>query len=145
MYDRRIRMSTSVQYIGKGRTMVQVSNTVVSLGGITRKGPEVVTKAISPDPRQALSAIRTLRRSLGRLQLPDEVLWEAGWALDDAKSELRMPDPDRGFITARLERFTELLTRAGGDASAGASLNRSIRTIVAWLGPSGAGLLGRLS
>jgi hypothetical protein len=125
--------------------MVQVSNTVVSLGGITRDEPEVVTRAISPDPRQALNAIRTLRGSLARLELPDEVLWEAGWALDEAKSELRMPDPDRGFITARLERFTDLLTRAGANASAGTSLNRSIRTIVAWLGPRGAGLLGRVA
>ncbi|MCI0632338.1 MAG: hypothetical protein L0206_00215 [Actinobacteria bacterium] len=125
--------------------MVQVPNTVVSLGGIIRDEPEVVTKAISPDPRQALNAIRTLRRSLGRIQLPDEVLWEAGWALDEAKGELRMPDPDRGFITARLERFTELLTGAGADAPAGTSLNRSIRTIVAWLGPMGASLLGRVA
>lgn len=138
-------MSASIQYIDKGRTMVQVPNTVVSLGGIIRDEPEVVTKAISPDPRQALNAIRTLRRSLGRIQLPDEVLWEAGWALDEAKGELRMPDPDRGFITARLERFTELLTGAGADAPAGTSLNRSIRTIVAWLGPMGASLLGRVA
>ena len=128
--------------------MIQVSDTVgdTDVVDITEDGHEdVVAKVLSPDPRQALHAFRTLQRSLDRLELQDEVLWEAGWALDEAKSELRMPDPDRGFITARLERFTELVSRAGADASAGSSLNRSIRTIVAWLGPRGAGLLGRVA
>ena len=127
--------------------MVQVSDTVgrTNVVDVTEDGREVVTKVLSPDPRQALHAFRTLQRSLDRLELPDEVLWEAGWALDEAKSELRMPDPDRAFITARLERFAELLTRAGADAPAGGSVNRSVRTIVSWLGPMGTGLLGRLS
>lgn len=128
--------------------MVQLSDTLgeANLVDITEDGHDAVAARVhSPDPRQALHAFRTLQRSLGRLELPDEVLWEAGWALDEAKSELRMPDPDRGFITARLERFARLLARGGADASAGTSLNRSIRTIVAWLGPTGAGLLGRVA
>ena len=134
--------------LDKGNTMVQVSNTVgdADVVDVSEGGREVaVERVLWPDPRQALHAIRTLRRSLDRLELPDEVHWEAGWALDEARSELRMPGPDRAFITARLERFTDLLTGAGVVASAGTSLNRSIRTIVAWIGPRGAELLGRLS
>ena len=127
-------------------TKVQASNTVgdPNIVDISEGGKEVAAARVhSPDPRQALHAFRTLQRSLDRLELPDEVLWEAGWALDEARSELRMPDPDRGFITARLERFTRLI--AGAHAPAGNSLDRSIRTIVAWLGPTGADLLGRYS
>ena len=126
-------------------TMIQASNTASDTDVIDLTEGDGVTRVLSPDPRQALHAFRTLQRSLDRLELPDEVLWEAGWALDEAKSELRMPDPDRRFITARLERFTGLVARAGAGSSAGTSLHRSIRTIVAWLGPTGAGLLGRLS
>jgi hypothetical protein len=128
--------------------MVQISNTIGgnNFGDITQGGRDVVvTKVVTPDPRQALNAVRTLRGTLARLELPGEVRSEAGRALDEIDGELRIPDPDRGVITARLERFTELLTGAGAVASAGASLIRPIRQIAAWVGPIGAALLGRLA
>ncbi|MGA9160095.1 MAG: hypothetical protein WB297_04420 [Actinomycetota bacterium] len=128
--------------------MVQISNTIGgnNYGDITQGGRDVlVTKVVSPDPRQALNAVRTLRGSLAGLELPGEVRSEAGRALDEIEGELRVPDPDRGVITARLERFTELLAGAGALASAGASLIRPIRQIATWLGPVGAALLGHLA
>jgi len=102
------------------------------------------TKVISLEPRQALNAVRTLRRALGGLELSEQVRSDAGRALDEIEDELRIQGPDRGVVTARLERFTELLTDAGAVASAGASLVRPIRQIAAWVGPMGAALLGRL-
>jgi hypothetical protein len=69
---------------------------------------------------------------------------DAGRALDEIEDELRIAGPDRGVVTARRERFTELLTVAGAVEQAGASLVRPIRQIAAWLGPMGAALLGRL-
>jgi hypothetical protein len=103
------------------------------------------TKVVTPDPRQALNAVRTLRRSLAGLDLSEQVRAEAGRALDEIEDELRIPVPDRGVVTARLERFTELLANAGAVASAGASLVRPIRQIAAWVGPIGAALLARLA
>jgi hypothetical protein len=102
------------------------------------------TKVVSPEPRQALNAVRTLRRSLAGLELLEQVRSEAGRALDEIEDELRIPAPDRGVVTARLERFTELLADAGAISSADASLVRPIRQIAAWVGPIGAALLGRL-
>jgi hypothetical protein len=102
------------------------------------------TKVVSPEPRQALNAVRTLRRSLGGLELSERVRSEAGRALDEIEDELRIPGPDRGVVTARLERFTEILTDAGAATSAGALLVRPIRQIAAWVGPTGAALIGRL-
>lgn len=128
--------------------MVQISNTVGgnNFGDITQGGRDVaVTKVVTPDPRQALNAVRTLRGTIAGLGLPAEVRAEAGRALDEIEDELRIPDPDRGVITARLERFTEVLTSAGAFASAGAALIRPIRAIAAWLGPIGAALLGHLA
>ena len=103
------------------------------------------TKVVSPEPRQALNAVRTLRRSLAGLELSEQVRSETGSALDEIEDELRIPGPDRGVVTARLERFTELLTDAGAMSSAGASLVRSIRQIAAWVGPMGAALLAHLA
>jgi hypothetical protein len=102
------------------------------------------TKVVSPEPRQALNAVRTLRRSLAGCELSEQVRSEAGRALDEIEDELRIPAPDRGVGTGRLERFTELLTDAGAVEQAGASLVRPIRQIAAWVGPMGAALLGRL-
>jgi hypothetical protein len=102
------------------------------------------TKVVSPEPRQALNAVRTLRRSLAGLELSEPVRSDAGRALDEIEDELRIPGPDRGVVTARLERFTELLTDAGAIEEAGASLVRPIRQVAAWVGPMGAALLGRL-
>ena len=102
------------------------------------------TKVVSPEPRQALNAVRTLRRSLTGLELLEPVRSDAGRALDEIEDELRIPGPDRGVVTARLERFTELLTDAGAIEEAGASLVRPIRQVAAWVGPMGAALLGGL-
>ena len=101
------------------------------------------TKVVTPEPRQALYAVRTLRRSLGGLELPERVRSDAGRALDEIEDELRTPDPDRGVVTAWLERFTELLADAGAEQAC-ASLVRPIRQIAVWVGPMGAALLGRL-
>ena len=103
------------------------------------------TRVITPDPRQALNAVRTLRGSLAGLGMPGEVRSEAGRALDEIDDELRMPEPDRGVVTARLERCTELLIGAGAIASAGTSLIRPIRAIATWLGPIGAPLLRQVA
>ena len=103
------------------------------------------TKVVSPEPRQALNAVRTLRRSLAGLDLSEPVRSDAGRALDGIEDELRIPGPDRGVVTARLERFTELLTDAVAVEQAGASLVRPIRQIAAWVGPMGAALLAHLT
>jgi len=103
------------------------------------------TKVVSLEPRQALNAVRTLRRSLAGLEASEQVRSAAGRALDEIEDELRIPDPDRGVVTARLERFTELLTNAGAVEQAGASLVRPIRQIAAWVGPMGAALLAHLA
>jgi hypothetical protein len=102
------------------------------------------TRVVSPDPRQAVNAVRTLRRMLARLGLPHPVSSEAGCVLEQIEEELRMPDPDRGVVIARLERFTEILTGAGVDMSR-RSLIRSIRRIAAWLGPRGVALVVELA
>jgi hypothetical protein len=102
------------------------------------------TRIVSPDPRQALNAVRTLRRTLARLGLPDRVSSEAGGALEQIQDELRMRDPDRAVVIARLERFTEILAGAGVDMTR-RSLLRSIRQIAAWLGPIGVPLVVRLA
>jgi hypothetical protein len=102
------------------------------------------TKVVTPEPRQALNAVRTLRRSLAGLELPEPGRSDAGRALDEIEDELRTTDPDRGVVTAWLERFTELLADAGAVEQTSASLVRPIRQIAAWVGPMGAALLGRL-
>jgi hypothetical protein len=102
------------------------------------------TRVVSPDPRQALNAVRTLRGTIARLGLPDGVRAEAGGALEQIEEEIRMPDPDRGVVTARLERFTEILIGAGVDMTR-RSLIRSIRQIAAWLGPIGVPLVVQLA
>jgi len=102
------------------------------------------TKVVTPDPRQALNAVHTLRRALAGLELAEQVRSDVGRALEEIEDELRIPAPDRGVVTARLERLTELLTDPGAVEQAGASLVRPIRQIAAWVGPIGAALLGRL-
>ena len=102
------------------------------------------TRVVSPDPRQALNAVRTLRRTLSRLGVPDRVSSEADGELAEIAAELRMPDPDRGVVIARLERFTEILAGAGVDMTR-RSLIRSIRQIAVWLGPIGVPLVVHLA
>jgi hypothetical protein len=62
--------------------------------------------------------------------------------LDEIEDELRMPEPDRGVVTARLERFTELVTDEG---AVDQTLSRRIRTIAAWVGPMGVPVASRLA
>ena len=102
------------------------------------------TRVVSPDPRQALNAVRTLRGRVAGLELGEEAGAEAVLALDEIEDELRMPEPDRGVVTARLERFAELVT--GTDPVDGDhGLIRPIRAIAAWVGPIGAPLFAQLA
>lgn len=103
------------------------------------------TKVVTPDPRQALHAARRLRAVLTALELREEVRSNAGRALDEIEAELQMPEPDRGVVAARLERFTELLGGTGAIDPADASLIRPIRAIATWLGPIGAALLHQVA
>ena len=59
-----------------------------------------VEKVVTPEPRQALNAVRTLRRSLAGLELSERMRSDAGRALEEIEDELRIPDPDRGVVTA---------------------------------------------
>jgi hypothetical protein len=102
------------------------------------------TRVVSPDPRQALNAVRRLGGITARLGLPDRVRSEACGELEQIEKEIRMPDPDRGVVTARLERFTEILIGAGVDMTR-RSLIRSIRQIAVWLGPIGVPLVLHLA
>ena len=68
------------------------------------------TRVVWPDPRQAQNAVRTLRGALESLELRGAARSEAARVLDEIQDELRIPEPDRGVVTARLERFTELAT-----------------------------------
>ena len=101
------------------------------------------TRVVSPDPRQALNAVRTLRGRVAGLELGEEAGEAAVLALDEIEDELLMPEPDRGVVTARLERFAELVTRSvdGGDPG----LIRPIRAIAAWVGPMGVPVASRLA
>src|SRR6185503_5188470 len=102
------------------------------------------TRVVSPDPRQALNALRTLRGRVAGLELGEEAGVQAVLALDEIEDELRMPEPDRGVVTARLERFTEL-TGAGVVEGGDPGLIRPIRAIAAWVGPIGAPLFAQLA
>ena len=101
------------------------------------------TRVVTPDPRQAQNAIRTLRGRVAGLELGEEAGVEAVLALDEIEDELGMPEPDRGVVTARLERFTELVTEA--DAGDETALVRPIRAIAAWVGPMGVPVTSRLA
>jgi microcompartment protein CcmL/EutN len=100
------------------------------------------TRVVSPDPRQAQNAVRTLRGRVAELELAEQAGAEAVLALDEIEDELWMPEPDRGVVTARLERFTELMTDAG---AADETLSRRIRAIAAWVGPMGVPVASRLA
>jgi len=100
------------------------------------------TRVVSPDPRQARNAVRTLRGALESLELRGAARSEAARVLDEIEDELRMPEPDRGVVTARLERFTELVTNEG---AVDETLSRRIRTIAAWVGPMGVPVASRLA
>ena len=103
------------------------------------------TRVVSPDPRQALNAVRTLRGKVAGLELGEEAGAASVLALDEIEDELRMPEPDRGVVTARLELFTELVTGAGPVVAVDPGLIRPIRAIAAWVGPIGAPLFAQLA
>jgi len=103
------------------------------------------TRVVSADPRQAQNAVRTLRGALESLELRGAARSEAGRVLDEIEDELRMPEPDRGVVTARLERFTELVAGAGAIDMDDPGLIRPIRAIAAWVGPIGAPLFAQLA
>jgi hypothetical protein len=96
---------------------------------------------VHPHPRQAVNAVRTLRRSLGRFDLSDPELAEVFEVLAEIEVELRAREPNRGAVASRLERFVALLSDAG---SADLPVVRSVRAIATWVGPTGAPLVERL-
>ena len=96
---------------------------------------------VHPHPRQAVNAVRTLRRSLGRFDLSDPEMAEAFQVLAEIEVELRACEPNRAVVASRLERFVELLSDAG---SADLPVVRSTRAIATWVGPMGAPLVERL-
>lgn len=111
--------------------MIELSNP----GGTARgraNGPG--TKVLSPHPRQALNAVRTLRTSLGRFGLSDPDWAEADRVLAEIEVELRDRRPDRRVVAARLDRFVDLVSGAGSDPS----VRRPTRAIATWAGPLGA-------
>lgn len=105
----------------------------------------VATRVVTPDPRQALNAVRTLRGCLERLGLAGEGRWEARRALDGIEDELRSRRPDRTRVAERFERFTELLDDAGVLDQRRRSVTRRLRAIATWVGPTGAALVGRVA
>lgn len=106
--------------------------------GRHEEGPAGV---VHPHPRQAVNAVRTLRRSLGRFDLSDPEMAEAFQVLAEIEVELRACEPNHGAVASRLERFVELLSDAG---SADLPVVRSTRAIATWVGPMGAPLVERL-
>jgi hypothetical protein len=96
---------------------------------------------VHPHPRQAVNAVRTLRRSVGRIDLSDPEMAEAFQVLAEIEVELRACEPNRAAVASRLERLVELLSDAG---SADLPVVRSTRAIATWVGPMGAPLVERL-
>ena len=96
---------------------------------------EGVGVVVHPHPRQAVNAVRTLRRSLGRFDLSDPEMAEAFQVLAEIEVELRACEPNRAAVAMRLERFVELLSDAG---SADLPVVRSTRAVATWVGPMGA-------
>ena len=96
---------------------------------------------VHPHPRQAVNAVRTLRRSFGRFDLSDPDMAEAFQVLAEIEIELRACEPNRGTVASRLERFVELLSDGG---SADLAVVRSTRAIATWIGPMGAPVVERL-
>jgi seryl-tRNA(Sec) selenium transferase len=96
---------------------------------------------VHPHPRQAVNAVRTLRRALGRFDLSDPEAAEAFQLLAEIEVELRACEPNRAAVASRLERLVELLSDAG---PADLGVVRSTRAIATWVGPMGAALVERL-
>ena len=105
----------------------------------------MVTRVVTPDPRQALNAVRTLRGCLPELGLAGEEGWEARRVLDEIEDELRSRRPDRSHVAERFERFTELLNDAGALDTPRRSVTRRLRAIATWVGLTGAALVGRVA
>jgi hypothetical protein len=89
-----------------------------------------------------VNAVRTLRRSLGRIDLSDPEMAEAFEVLAQIEVELRACEPNHAAVASRLERFVELLADAG---SADLPVVRSTRVIATWVGPTATDLVGRLA
>jgi NCAIR mutase (PurE)-related protein len=95
---------------------------------------------VHPHPRQAVNAVRTLRRSVGRIDLSDPEMAEAFQVLAEIEVELRACEPNRAAVASRLERLVELLSAGSADLP----VVRSTRAIATWVGPMGAPLVERL-
>ena len=84
----------------------------------------------------AEQGLRDLRAILARHPLPPGQQAAARAEIDEIERAVRTgPEPDRGRATQALERLTQLLSRAGSLAAAGASLIEPLRRLATWLGP----------
>lgn len=93
---------------------------------------------------ETLEAADRLRAAIGRLDLPNDAITRAGWAVDDMEGELRRPGPDRDVMASRLWRLTEFLQAQGAVIEVGTPLFAAIAAIAAWVGPLGEALVKRL-
>jgi hypothetical protein len=90
---------------------------------------------------EARSAARALRITVDDIALPDPA---RDWVRNDAREVERALDsdePDRGQVARQLERITDLLSRSGALAAAGAGLVGPLTILGQWLGAAGAPLL----
>jgi hypothetical protein len=97
---------------------------------------------VHPPPRQAVNAVGTLRRALGRFELSDPETAEAFRLLAEIEVELRACEPNRGAVAVKLERLAELLSDAG---TADLPVVRGTRAIATWVGPRAADIVGRVT
>jgi hypothetical protein len=93
----------------------------------------------------ARSAARALRAVIDRLELPGPVRDEARAEVLEVERELGADQPERARVASRLERLTNMLSRAGALAAAGAALTGPLTAIVQWLGEAATPLLRALS
>lgn len=84
---------------------------------------------------------RTLLARLGedvrRSPLPGNASRQAQAEIDAADAELAKPQPDKHAIAARLTKIAQLLSAAGGLATAGTALGGALAALAGWLGTLG--------
>jgi hypothetical protein len=102
---------------------------------------------VSVTREDALDAVAVLRSLLASADLPGLTDEDRATVEEDVgviAGDLASDAPDREGVRSRLERVTEVLTRAGAVAGAGAALVGPLTTIAQWLGPLGASVLRML-
>lgn len=123
--------------------MGDVRNTISGTvhGDVQQAGRDVHSIKVATDALDALVAAGQLRAALSSLDLAPAARQSADEELAHVERELSAPDPDRGEVARRLERFTAVVKAAGGLVATGTALAGPIGAIAGWLGPVGAGLL----